>query len=179
MLARRKSGIEPEWCLPATMPREIVVWRFGRSCLRAWHQGSTPLGHREYVEAQLQRTADDQQLLDRIPLVRDLQSAWLLLLFCASTRANCFLRVVHPSASESFARHHDSSIWQCFSSLLGQLPHHPTWEVGGLPLCMGVWVSKVLCAPPTRAHWASWADCFASDQRTPRWCCSCHGRCSP
>ena len=62
----------------------------------------TPLGHRAYVEAQLQRTADDhQQLLDRIPLIRDLQSAWLLLLFCASTRANYFLRVVHPSASES------------------------------------------------------------------------------
>ena len=117
-----------------------------RSCHRAWHQGS-----REHhwvtgptLRPQLPRTADDNhQLLNRIPLIRDLQSVWLMLLFCASTRANYFLRVVHPSASESFAQHHDTSMWQCFSSLLGQLPHRPTWEVRSLPLRIGQkWIGQ-------------------------------------
>ena len=109
----------------------------------------TPLGHRAQVEAQLQRTVDDhQQLLDRIPLIHDLQS--LLLLFCASTRTNHFLRVVHPSASEPFAQHHDTGIWQCFSSLLGQLPHRPTLGSGS-PECS---------AHCPRGPLASWADCL-------------------
>ena len=96
----------------------------------------TPLGHRAYVEAQLQRTRDDhQQLLDGLPLVQNLQSAWLLLLFCAATRANYFLRVVHPFSSESVARQHDTRVRQCFGALLGQL-HHPTWKSAAF-LCTG------------------------------------------
>ena len=58
-----------------------------------------------------------QQLLDRIPLIRDLSQRGSCCCFCASARANYFLRVVYHSASESFALQHDTSIWQCFSSL--------------------------------------------------------------
>ena len=46
----------------------------------------TPLGHREFVEAQLRAiTAEHRVLLNRIPHVGDLQCTWLLLLFCAAS----------------------------------------------------------------------------------------------
>ena len=49
----------------------------------------TLLGHEDFVEAHLRaRLQDHQLLLDRIPEVPDLQSAWVLLLHCASARAN-------------------------------------------------------------------------------------------
>ena len=56
-------------------------------------------------------------LLQRIEAVPDLQCAWLILMFCAAARANCF-RVVHPGSSEEFARQHDAAIWQVFLQLL-------------------------------------------------------------
>ena len=49
----------------------------------------------------------------------DLQSAWLLLLFCANTRATYSLRGVPPAETEQFAAAHDSATWQCFTQLLG------------------------------------------------------------
>ena len=52
-----------------------------------------PIGHEEYLHAELRATTEKHSiLLDRIPLVQDLQSAWLLLLFCANTRATYSLR---------------------------------------------------------------------------------------
>ena len=54
----------------------------------------TPLGTAEYVRAQLQAIGESRQLpLDRIPAVQDLQSAWLLLLFCVASRSTYYLRV--------------------------------------------------------------------------------------
>ena len=53
------------------------------------------VGHPSYVRVQLSEIQHDHQtLLDRIPSLPDLQSSWLLLLHCASARANYFLRVV-------------------------------------------------------------------------------------
>ena len=40
--------------------------------------------------------AEHQILLDRIPRVKDIQNAWLLLLHCASARANYQIRSVDP-----------------------------------------------------------------------------------
>ena len=58
-----------------------------------------PLGTDAYVRAHLQDIVDSHQvLLGRIPAVPDLQSAWVLLLYCASTRANYFLRVCLPDS---------------------------------------------------------------------------------
>ena len=77
----------------------------------------TPLEHPDFVARHLQRVEQEQQiLLDRIPSKSDVQSAWLLLLHCASARANYQLRVVHPSAVKGFARAHDAGLWQCLSS---------------------------------------------------------------
>ena len=80
----------------------------------------TPLSTAEFVRSQLDATeAAHQLLLQRIPAVQDLKSAWLLLLFCASSRATFYLRVCHPDHTEAFARQHDLHTWQCLSTLLG------------------------------------------------------------
>ena len=63
-----------------------------------------------------------QTLLDRIPEVPDVQSAWLLLSYCAAARANFFLRSVDPDESEEFAQAHDEGVWRCFSRIMGLSP---------------------------------------------------------
>ena len=57
-----------------------------------------------------------QVLLDRIPMVQDVQSAWLL--HCACARANHLLRVVRPSAAANFEETHDRAVWQCLANIL-------------------------------------------------------------
>ncbi len=55
------------------------------------------LGHAAFVQDQLARLSTSHDvLLERIQAVPDLQVAWLLLVFCAASRANYYLRVVHP-----------------------------------------------------------------------------------
>ena len=125
----------------------------------------TPLGERAHVEAQLQRTVQEHRhLLARIPNVSDLQSAWLLLLFCASTCADFFLRIVHPSSSAQFARQHDIDMWGCFCRLLDILPDRSFWEVASLPLSMGGLGLRSTSRTAVSAHWASWADCLGMIQ---------------
>ena len=51
--------------------------------------------------------------LDLIPQVQDIQTAWLLLLFCAVPRPNYFLRMLHPEATRVFAAQHVSSVKRC------------------------------------------------------------------
>ena len=54
------------------------------------------------LEASLQaKSREHDTLFGRLVAVPDLQCAWLLLLFCASTRANCVLRVHLDSARGS------------------------------------------------------------------------------
>ena len=53
-----------------------------------------PFGHREFVAAQLEKKSQKQEtLIRKIPLVQDLQSAWLILLHCANARGHYLLRV--------------------------------------------------------------------------------------
>ena len=93
--------------------------------------------------------------------MNDPQSAWLLLLMCASTRANFWLRSVHHDLTEVFALQHDANVWTCLDTILGS-PSAPgmakvlassSFSVGGLGLSS---------AHRNResAHWASWADCL-------------------
>ena len=52
----------------------------------SWMMGSS--GHDDFVEAHLARTSlAHANLLDRIPSIADVQSAWALLLRCANARA--------------------------------------------------------------------------------------------
>ena len=78
------------------------------------------MGHPDFVRAQLETTqAEHQVLLDRIPSLPDLQSAWSLLVHCAASRANYFLHVVPPELGEEFASAHDRSLWACLCNMMG------------------------------------------------------------
>ena len=73
----------------------------------------TPFGHPQLVEAHLnKKIVEHEVLLERIPTVPDLQSAWSLLLHCAAARANCFLRVVLPAATRGFVHRHNGGLWK-------------------------------------------------------------------
>ena len=80
--------------------------------IQIWSQVSTgitvlgtPLVDLAFVESQLDvNIAQQRTLLKRIFVVRDLQSAWLLLLHCASAWANYLLRVVEPQAVRQVPR---------------------------------------------------------------------------
>ena len=58
-----------------------------------------------------------QTLLERIPVLQDIQSAWTLLLHSASSRANYQLRVVRPELTEQFAAGHDEGVWRCLCAI--------------------------------------------------------------
>ena len=67
-------------------------------------QGLIVLGTPYWVERELAEiSVKHQSLLDWIPQVQDLQSAWLSLLFCAVPRPNYLLRMLHPEATRLFA----------------------------------------------------------------------------
>ena len=59
-----------------------------------------PLGHPDFIKRFLQRKIDEHKvLLDRIPIIPDVQAAWLILSYCASAKSNFFLRGVSPAHS--------------------------------------------------------------------------------
>ena len=96
-----RSGTTPRGCedlarAAGALNPDAVVWR-GDHRLPVVQQGvvvlGSPVGHDEFIKAKLMsKVTEHQTLLERIPLVRAVQSAWLLLLFCAATRANYWLR---------------------------------------------------------------------------------------
>ena len=97
------------------------------------------------------------QLLSRLPAVGDLQSAWLLLLFCASPRAN--YRMLPPGATQAFAREHDTAVRACLAALLFQSTRHPLPEPSQRLAHLGLGLLSSVDAAPS-AYWASWADCL-------------------
>ena len=121
-----------------------VVWR-GDTSLPRREQGlvilGAPVGQVEFVKAQLEKkTVEHSVLLQRIPLVENLQAAWLLLSFCAAARANFIMRTVSPELGEAFATGHDDSVRACLGSLLNvDVAHVPSFEqmMTNLPLHMG------------------------------------------
>ena len=108
-------------------------------------------------------TLKHQLLLQRIPLVQDLQSAWLILLRCAAARANFLLRVVRPDAVAQFAQDHDRELWHCLSRILDV--DLDQCEAGmkasaTLPLSLGGLGLRSATRTRVPAHWSSWADCL-------------------
>ncbi|CAE7398470.1 unnamed protein product, partial [Symbiodinium microadriaticum] len=79
-----------------------------------------PIGHPVFVGAhaagRLEAEADLLHKLQRLP---DLQSAWLLLAYCAAPRAQHLLRNVPPADLLPYARAHDAAIWNVVEGLLG------------------------------------------------------------
>ena len=94
------------WNASGTLPPGITalshseaVWEGGHDQPRA-QRGirvlGLPIGTDEYIQADLTRLhAKQQPLLEAIPTIPDLQTSWLLLLYCASPRAHYALRGLH------------------------------------------------------------------------------------
>ena len=143
-----------------------VVWR--GSEVPSVQQGikifGAPLGHPDFVSAHLERAiAEHGVLLERIPLVPDVQSAWLLLVHCAQAQATYLLRALQPSLSEEFARSHDAGMWRCLCSIL-QISVDQCDEgvrhTAALPLVLGGLGLRSAERTRFAAFWASWADCL-------------------
>ena len=100
---------------------QAVVWR--GSDIPSHQQGitvlGTPLGHVAFIAQHFRNVIEEQRcLLERIPMVQDVQSAWLLFLHCVVACTNYQLRSVHPGAVEWHVRSHDQNIWQCLGRIL-------------------------------------------------------------
>ena len=117
-----------------------------------------PIGNPAFVRSELRKkTVLHSVLLDRIPVVQDL-SAWLLLLYCAKTRANYWLRGVPPEDVAQFASEHDVATQSCLSRLLGAGLTQDAQDLASLPLSLGGCGLRSASRSKEAAHWASWAD---------------------
>ena len=122
---------------------EARVWK--GSNLSTGQQGikvlGTPLRHPDFVSAHLDgKIQEHELLLSRIPAVPDLQSAWALLVHCASARATFLLRVVRPEMTHRFASAHDAQLWGCLCQLLDITTTRcdvGSRDTATLPLAMG------------------------------------------
>ena len=66
-----------------------------------------PIGSAAFVRRQLEeKSAEHETLFHRMPLMDNTQACWLLLLLCAATRANFWLRVRQKRAVCRASRHH-------------------------------------------------------------------------
>ena len=172
--SRKDAGVEPRKDLARRVRQvgtvaqvvrpEAQVWR--GSMLPTDRQGvkvlGTPLGHPHYVARHLQRIVEEHHtLLDRTPHLKDLQSA-LLLLHCASARANYQLRTVDPASTGDFSEAHDQDIWQCLCNILQIDPTQAQTvkDIASLPLVLGGLGLRSARRTRVPAHWASWADCI-------------------
>ena len=164
-----RSGNRPAGCdvldraARALDPEFTTVWRGGGEPV---HQGvvilGTPLGHEDFVRAQLEHIVEEHNvLLERIPSVPDVQSAWALLLHCANARANYALRVVRPDLARQFAQAHDAGLWRCLCAIVrvGEDQCDPlAKDAASLPLSMGGLGLRSAVRTSNSAFWASWAD---------------------
>ena len=122
----------------------------------------TPLGHPQFVRRFLSQLSEKHEVLLRIPRLDDVQSAWLLLAYCAAARANYSLRCVEPQDVEFFARTHDFQMRQCLSSILQvnlEEADQETQDSVTLPLSLGG-LGFRSALRKSKAYWVSWADCL-------------------
>ena len=138
-----RAGVQPANCAHMVDSDGIPAWR-GDPNLATHLQGikilGTPIGHANFIDASMNEISRDHtRLLDRIPQIPDLQCAWLLLLYCAASRANYYLRALLRSDSLAFANRHDEGLRACLSNLVNVGITENSWEglVSQLPLCLG------------------------------------------
>ena len=120
------------------------------------------MGHPSYILSQLEQKADEhEELLRRIPAIQDVQSAWLLLLYCAVPRANYWFRTVQPELTAAFAERHDKDVWTCLCEILQiNMVGPKVVSSASLPVTLGgVGLGSALRIREA-AFWASWADCL-------------------
>ena len=121
-----------------------------------------PIGSLAYIEAALARTtAKHAVLFERITAVPDLQCAYLLLTYCANTRATYLLRALPPILTQAFATAHDAAAAATLAHLLGYggagLPDAALVRAR-LPFRCGGLGLQSATDSRHEAHWASWAD---------------------
>ena len=168
--AWNSAGEEPPGLLEELSPEdpEHPCWT-GNWAIPAAQQGvvvlGSPIGSREFIATKLaQRLEEQDRLLSRIPLVPNLQSAWLLLLYCAAPRSTYLLRTLSPADTADFAAYsHDAAIQHCLAQMLAggdgdmplpELSHRRAQlflSMGGLGLGSAVQQRHA-------AYWSSWAD---------------------
>ena len=120
---RINDGKTKVWNSAGIVPEGIEslgddVWK-GSSILPDFERGlnilGTPIGTEAYVKAVLRKKLDEQKvLLEAIPFINNVQSAWLLLLYCGSSRANYLCRVVDHHYVVEYMEGHDFNISACF-----------------------------------------------------------------
>ena len=80
----------------------------------------TPLGHPRFVAAHTDtRLLEKARLLQELPLLPDLQCAWLLLAMCASPRADHILRTL-PTSPPAMRVATTMPSWRCLLALPGE-----------------------------------------------------------
>ena len=147
-----RSGIRPEGCdaleriAQAANPR-ARVWRgSGETDLLPLQQGivvlGTPLGDPRFHPSTSRK--EGGTLLERTPMVTDLQSVWLILLHCASARANHLLRVVEPQAA--CARAHGEGVWTFMFAFLN-INIRQKKTSGVVRICRWCWAEWASGAP--------------------------------
>ena len=132
-----QAGEKPEGCgelerVAVAADPTAVVWR-GSPELPSHKSGmkvlGTPLGHADFIRDHLEKIAAEHQvLLDRIPLVGDVQFAWLLLVHCAAAMA----------------------------PLCVELLNLPQWSISAGPMmngCGGACVPLSRCLPNNQRKW--------------------------
>ena len=154
-----RSGAVSARSWPARLPRPIVLgWGWLPSPKSTVALGA-PVGSDAFVRAQLlqSRTRHDA-LLQRLPELEDLQAFWLLLLFCCSLCFQYLLRMLPPSATDTYAGEHDKAIVSAVASLLGDGIPSPACATAQLPLSLGRLGLHSAQRTAASAYWASWAE---------------------
>ena len=163
------ASIKPEICDVLQRAAEAAkpgarVWR--GSEVPTEEQGikvlGAPVGHKDFVRKHLERILEQHEvLLNGIPRVPDVQSAWLLLLHCASARVNYQLRVMRPECVLEFARAHGENMWRVLCTIL-EVPttacSRNARDLSSLPLSLGGLGLRSAIRARVSAYWASWAD---------------------
>ena len=160
-----RAGEEPEACSSMQEAAQRVdldarVWTGdGPLSQQGLRVLGIPIGTPEFVRSQLEQTSLKHKVLfNRLTSVEDLQSAWLLLLFCANTRVTYSLRGLPPQETEHFATEHDADSRRRFSLLLGVSLTQDSWEKSSLPMSLGGCGLRSASRTSSSAYWASWAD---------------------
>ena len=77
-----------------------------------------PIGTSQFIHERYNKVLlKEEKLLQSIPMLPSLQSAWLLLYYCAVPRFNHLLRSLAPADVERSTILHDSAILSCFRTL--------------------------------------------------------------
>ena len=157
---------------PAVEELAQEVWRGNK---QPEQQGLKVLGvalaSPEYVSALGKaRLEEEQRFTELLPALPDLQASWLLLLFCASPRANHWLRVMPPEQTKEYAESHDALMQHTLSTLLHQRRlSQQQAAVAQLPLRLGGLGFRSANRTSTAAYWAAWADALpVLRKRVPR-----------